>query len=495
MFRHFISLQWKSFFRSANVDKSIGLKILMGFLAIYFSAMFLMAGLGLYPLLKKIYPKEDPLSLVNGFVILWLAVELIFRFFMQTLPVIDIKPLLTLPIKKTKVVHYVLLKSLASFYNLLPLFVIIPFGIFCVIRGDYSALAMFGWIFSMICLVCCINYTNFIIKKKFTENITAFLPFIGVAVLLAILDYFRIFEISTWIRRAMNFLVANPVLTLIPLLLAIGLYRWNHNFLSRKFYLDASLRAKSKDVETTDLEWTRKFGDIAPFLQLDLKLIWRNKRPRTTVWLALLILGYGLIFYPNDAYSENMPAMFVFVGIFITGIFMINFGQFIPAWDSSYYSMMMSQNIPLRKYLTSKVGLMTFSVIVLFLLSSPYVYFGWNILLLNLACALYNLGVNIPVIMYAGSFNRKRIDLTKSPFMNYQGTGATQWIISLPLMLLPLGIWYLCYKISSFEVATLVLAILGLIGLLLRNYFMKIITKSYRKHKYAMIHGFKQQGD
>ena len=78
----------------------------------------------------------------------------------------------------------------------------------------------------------------------------------------------------------------------------------------------------------------------------------------------------------------------------------------------------LSQNIPLKKYLESKVALISLSIVVMFLLSIPYVYFGWKALAINFACAAYNFGVNIPVILFFGSFNRKRIDLTKSALGN-----------------------------------------------------------------------------
>ncbi|WP_340201119.1 DUF5687 family protein [Ascidiimonas sp. W6] len=495
MFKHFISLQWKSFFRSASVGKSIGLKILMGFLALYFAFIFLGLGFGLFPILKKTLPDADPLQVVNSFVILWLAAEVFLRFFMQTLPVMDIKPLMTIPVKKGSVVHYVLLRAFASFFNLMPLLTIIPFGIICIVKGGYGAANMVGWIFAMFCLVMVANYANFLIKKKFAENIKGFLPFVLVGLVFAALEYVEVFKISEFTGRLMDVLVVNPVFALIPFVLMIGLYFWNYNFLRTNFYLDGSLKAKTAEASTTDLTWTKRFGGVGTFLQQDLKLIWRNKRPRTTVYLAFILLAYGLIFYPQEIYHTQMPAMFVFVGIFVTGIFMINFGQFIPSWDSSYFSMMMSQNIPLRKYLDSKIFLMTFSVVILYILSTPYVYFGWHILWLNTACAIYNIGVNIPVLMYAGSFNRKRIDLEKSPFMNYQGTGAAQWLVSIPLMVLPLLIWYAVYKFTSPNIASGVLFALGIVGILAKDLMMNQVIKSYRKNKYAMINGFKQTGD
>ena len=109
----------------------------MAFLALYFSAMFLFLGIALFPMLKEIFPDADPLRVVNGFILAYFSFELLFRFLLQTLPVIDIKSLMILPVKKSKVVNFVLVKSLFSFFNFLPLLLIVPFGLFCIIREDY----------------------------------------------------------------------------------------------------------------------------------------------------------------------------------------------------------------------------------------------------------------------------------------------------------------------------------------------------------------------
>ncbi len=494
MFKKFAWLEWKSFLRSASFGKSLGLKILMAFLALYFSAMFLFFGIALFPVLKKLYPEQDPLMVVNGFALAYFTFELIFRFLLQTLPVMDIKSLMVLPIKKKSVVHFVLFKSLYSFYNLLPLLLIVPFGLYCIVKQGYSLYGMLGWMTAMYSLTLCMNFLNFIIKKRFTENLKALIPVVATGIIIGLLDYFKLFDISGYFGDFLNTLFHNPYLAVIPVMLLLILYNWNLQNLKGKFYLDADLKGKSKAANTREFGWTRKFGSIAPFLQQDLKLIWRNKRPKTTIYLSFIFLAYGLIFYPNETY-QGMPTFFVFVGIFITGIFMINFGQFVPSWDASYYQMIMAQNIPMRQYLASKMGLITFSVVVLAILSTPYVYFGWDILLLNLACALYNIGINIPILLFAGSFNKKRIDLDKSPFMNYQGTGASQWLVGLPLIFLPVLFFWVINKFVSYDAAVGFLAVLGLIGLLLRPNLLSFLTQRYRSRKYVMIEGFKQKGE
>lgn len=492
MFKRFLQLEWKAFLRAASFGQSIGLKIFLGFLAIYILGSFLVFGIALYPVLKEFFPDQVPMKVANNFIAIWFVMEIVYRFTLQSLPVMDVKPMMINNINRKTIIHFVLIKSIFSFYNLIATVIFIPFGIFCIVQGDYSAIQILAWILAMFSMVLIANYTNFLIKKKFAENLKAFLPYAIIVLVLVGLEYFEIFKISEFIGGIFNFLLEHPYLAVVPVLIVLVLYFWNFKYLRNNFYLDASLKGKSTKIEATDLTWTRKFGSIAPFLQNDLKLIWRNKRPKATVWVSLLFVAYGLFFYPNPTYL-NIPAFLVFVGIFITGVFVINFGQFIPAWDSGYYSMMMSQNIPLKQYLASKAGLMYFSVVVMAIISSPYIYFGKDILYLNLACAVYNAGVNIPLILYAGSFNKKRIDLEKSPFMNYQGTGATQWILGFPLLLIPIGVWYIVYAIFDKDIATLSLAIIGLVCLLLRNYFMTLIVEGYRKRKYIMITGFKQQ--
>ena len=252
-------------------------------------------------------------------------------------------------------------------------------------------------------------------------------------------------------------------------------------------------KAKSKvaEVKVADLSWTNRFGDIAPFMQLDLKLIWRNKRTKSMTMLLIIGVLYGLIFYPQPMYRE-MEFMFAFIGIFSTGFFLINFGQFIPAWDSSYYKMLMSQNIKYEQYLRSKFILMIMSVVILFVLGIPYVYFGWKILIAHFAAAIYNIGVNSHVILWGGSFNRKKIDLDKKAAFNYQGTGAVQWLIGIPLMLVPMGLFALINWLLGFEIAIATLIVLGVSGIILHKKLMRFITQKYLDSKYKMIDAFSQ---
>lgn len=491
MFQRLLKLEWKAFFRSANVGRNIGVKIFLGFLALYFAVVFLAAGVGLYFGLEELAPENEPILLVNRYLLMWFVVELMLRFTLQNLPVTHARPLLLQRIKRSQIVHYLLGKSAASFFNLLAPLVFIPFTVINITRSGYGLTSLLSWLIAVLALVLTVNFANILIQKRFAENLKALLPFVLSCLALYALDYYGVFSVSSLFGSAFNTILLYPYLVVVPILIAIVSYIACFKSLIGSFYLDGHIRGKTERYRDDNFGWTNRFGAMAPFLQLDLRLIQRNKRPRTAMYLSLFLLLYGLMFYTNPSYDGS--GMLVFVGVFITGIFMMSFGQFIPAWDSSYYSMMMSQNIPMSLYLESKVTLMYGSIIILAFLGIPYAYFGWHILFINLACALFNMGINVPAILYAGSFNRKRIDFDKSQFFNYQGTGAAQWIISIPTLLVPVIIWHAGAALLNPHTATAILAVLGLIGIFLKRVYMPRIVDAYRKRKHTMINGFKQQ--
>lgn len=491
MIAHFIRLEWKQYFRAPYWQKSIGIKILMGFFALYFIGIFTLMGFSLFYGLKKVFPDQDPFDLLNRNLFYWFSADLAMRFFLQKLPVMTVKPFLTMNIKRSKIVNYVLIKSTLSFFNFLSLFFIIPFA-FVLIKEGYDSTQVWTWLGMIFFMTHVINLLNFFLEDLMSKTDLSILPVVGVLGLLSGLNYYQILPLSDYTASGVSAVLSSPIYLLIILLVLFLLYTSNFRSLKNKLFIDSAVQVKVKEAKTSDLSWTRRFGDIAPFMQLDIRLILRNKRTKSSLFLLLIGLLYGLFFYPQPIYRD-VVFLYSFVGIFSTGIFLINFGQFIPAWDSSYYKMLMSQNFEYRRYLESKFVLMSVSVVVLFILGIPYVYFGWKVLLVHFATMIYNVGVNTHVIMWGGSYNRKRINLDQKAAFNYQGTGAVQWLIGIPLMLVPMGIFGLVNWLVNFQIAVTLLISFGLLGIVFHKKIMEFITNKYIKSKYKMIAAFDQE--
>ena len=488
MISRFLSLEWKQFFRSMFWQKSIVVNIIMGIFALFFIGNFLAIGMGGFYFLKKQFPNQDPLKIVNGILLFYVIGDLIFRYIMQKLPVMNVKPLLVLNIKKSKLVNYVLCKSIFSFFNVVGLFFYIPFSLILIKEG-YPASNVLSWLTAMLLIIVTANFLNFLTNKS---NIAfgVLLVILGSIIALQQFDIYNFRQDSVAIFTSFY---NNWLFVLVPAVVLVVSYYLNFKTLQTQLYLDDAVQVKTKEATTADLSFVDKLGDLAPFIKNDMRLIWRNKRTKTVFLMSFLMLFYAVIFFGNKTYEEKMPAFLIFASLFVTGGFAINFGQFIPAWDSEYYKMIMSQNIRYRKFLESKWLLMCVMTFVLYVLSIPYIYYGIDKFLMITAGAIFNIGFNTLFLLFAGSFNRKRIDLQASGFGNTQGTSATQFLIILPLMGLPMLLFWVFNKFIGFNAGIIAIAAVGVLGLILKDYLMDLIEKKYIKDKYATIHAFNQK--
>lgn len=488
MFKHFIFLEWKSFLRSASFGTNLAMKIIMGLVALYFMAAFVLFGVGAFYILKE--GNLEPLSTVNSYMIYYLVLDLVVRFFFQKMPVTNIKPLLTLPIKKDTIVHFTLGKSAISFFNLLHAFFFIPFSIVLMING-YSVLNVLLWHFGIAAMIYANNFINVLINNKDS----VFYPVLVVVACLGLSQYYQLFDITKYTEPFFQSIYDTNFVFIIPIILVIGLYYFAFKFFKSNLNLDTGLAKKSEEAKTENFTWLNQFGTLGTFLKNDIRLLKRNKRSRMTVLMSCLFIFYGLLFFSNAIEIYQNPATQVFAGIFVSGGFLFTFGQFVPSWDSSYYQLMMSQNIQYKEYLSSKWWLMVIATVISTIIASFYLYFGWQTYMLIVVGAIFNIGVNSHLVLLAGAFVKTPIDLTmaKGAFGDKQAFNLKTMLISLPKLLLPMLLYYVGYSFFSPEIGLVFVASAGVLGFAFRNKVFLLIEKIYKTEKYATIAAYKQK--
>ena len=489
MLKHFISLQWKSFFRSASFKTEIWFKILMGFGALYFIAVFLSLGIGSYFMIEKA-GWGDPLRVVNQYLIYYWAIDLGFRYMLQKMPVTNIKPLLYLPFKKNQIVNYSLGKTIVSFFNWSHAFFFVPFSVVLMVKG-YNPLGVIGWHLAFMALVYCNNFINVMVNNKDA----IFYSILSVIALLGISQYYQFFDITTYTAPIFNAFFDMPWTAIIPVVLLGVLYFSAFVYFKKNMYLDGGLAAKHDEAKTEDFTWLDRYGKLGTFLKNDIRLIKRNKRSKTTVMLSVLFLFYGLLFGSGAVEVYDGPTWQLFGGIFVSGGFLFTFGQYVPSWDSAYYPLMMSQNISYREYLNSKWYLIVIATVASTLLASFYLYFGINAYLAILVGGIYNIGVNSYLVLWGGAYVKTPIDLTsnKKAFGDKQAFNAKTLLLSLPKMVLPLLLFALGYYLVNEMAGYLLVAIAGVLGFAFKNRVFKVIERIYKKEKYKTLLAYKQK--
>jgi hypothetical protein len=207
--------------------------------------------------------------------------------------------------------------------------------------------------------------------------------------------------------------------------------------------------------------------------------------------MTVIMFAYGLLIYRAQPGHEIPEFAYIFGGIILVGMFSISYGQFFPAWHSNYFSMLMCQRLKMKQFLQSFYMLVTVVSVICYFITLPYALMQSKIIYTHLAMLLYNLGINIPIIFFIGLFSKRRLDLGQSSMMNYQGMGASQWLGGLPMMILPIGFFYL-FKFAFGTLGGYIgLGIVGFIGILFHSVIIDFFSKKYLKQKHQLIKNYK----
>ncbi|MFN4197482.1 MAG: DUF5687 family protein [Flavobacterium sp.] len=489
MIKRLLTLEWKSFIRSASFQTNLALKILMAFGALYFILVFLSLGTGAYFLIEDY--GLNPVETVNKFMIYYLVADLAFRFFLQNTPVMNIRPLLYMNISKNTIVGYTLGKSLLSFFNGIHWFFFLPFSIVLLYKTDYTALQVLGWFFGMMCLIYAQNFLNILMDKK--DEV--FYGVVAVSAVFVGLQYYDIFDITQYTGSFFQLFLTSPVSVVIPMAIYGILLYITFTYFRKQLFLDAGLAIKQVEAQSQEFTWLNQFGTLGTFIKNDIRLILRNKRSKTTIITSVLFLFYGLLFFTQSIEVYQDPVWKIFAGIFVSGGFLFTFGQFVPSWDSSYYPLMMSQNIQYRQYLNAKWWLIVIVTAVSTVLCSFYLYFGWDVYLAIIVGAIYNIGVNAHIVLWGGAYIKTPIDLTtnKNAFGDKKAFNVKTMLLTIPKLLLPLILYAVGHYTISPLAGMLFVAGAGVLGFAFKEKVFTIIEQIYKSEKYETLAAYKQK--
>ncbi len=485
MLQRFIRLEFKSFFRSSSLAANLVLKIFQLLGVLYILAMFVFVAFGAF-----YYPKQklmvDPLPLISQFLVYWLVLDLFLRYFFQQMPTQNIKPFLTMNIRKSTLVNYMISKTFLSFFTWGSLFIYLPLlGI--LLYNGYNFPGSFAWILALIILSFTINLINILLNGK---DLMVWIIG-GLLVLAGALDYYHIIALSSLSGKFFMMFYQHWYAVVLPVILFVILYSICRKYIAENFYLDKGLEMKQEVGRTESIQFLNQYGVLGTFINNDIRMIKRSKAAKSIALGSCLFLFYGLLLFSSPVYRT--PYMQLFMGLFVTGGFLFMFGQRVPSFDSSYYPLMMTLNVPYKEYLKAKWWMMVSATAVCMVLAIGYAFVSWDLYFTFLAAGLYNIGVNSQVVLLSGAYNKNPIDLnTRAKSLGKKNNFSIKTIfLLLPQMVLPMAVFAGTKYLLGTTAAVASLGLLGLIGFLLREKFFGFIARLYRKEKYSTLKAFK----
>ncbi|NRF38681.1 DUF5687 family protein [Pedobacter foliorum] len=486
----FLNHQWKAFWRSKNKGGSIAAQIFIGLILLYLLAVAVLVGLSLEILIEKSFPGKDVLVVFNGFILYYFAVEMIMRLQLQDLPTLSIIPYLHLKIPKQTIVNFLNVRALFSAFNILPLFIFIPFCVTAIadIYGSFTAIM---YIVAIISLAIFNNYTALYVKRLSISNLKVVPIMLALIFTLGLLEYFKVFSIAAISNSVFSIISTHPLAALGFSLFALIMFLVNSKYLRMNLYTEELSRNDEKKT-STDYPILGRFGEIGNLAALELKLILRHKRTRSSIIMCVIFVFYGFLFYKKDFLKNDNFAAVLFAAVFMTGSLISIYGQFMFGWQAAHFDGLLVNKIDFRKFIKAKFLLFTIMSTFTTLIISLYGFISWKILAVQFAAYLYNIGIGTIIVLYFATRNYRAIDLTKAAAFNFQGVGASQWVLGLPYFLLPYVIFMPFYFAGLPYWGLIALGVLGAAALLTREFWVTFLLNQFNKRKYNIAEGFRE---
>ncbi len=489
-----IRLELLKSIRSTAFAKSILVAVFLGFLAVLLLGYVLLLGLFLKQILEKVFEQPDAYATLSGVLIYFFLFEFMYRYFVQQLPVIELESFLHLPIKKSYIIHFLLGRSFISPLTLIAPLLFAPFA-FMEVAPRFGNPAALMWLMTIVFLSWSLHWLMLWFKQRFEDS------FIGIAVIFLVLllgggsAYYGWFNLGEIIKPVFDLSLTSPIPVGIMVVLFFGLHQMAYRFYYNHAYLEDLSAEESVRFANQNLGLFARFGLAGELADLEWKLIIRHKKSRTYLMLAGFFLLYGLIFYTNPTYKTEtgFSHLFIFVGSFITGIFMIQYGQLFLSWNSANFDFFLNRRDGVAALVKGKYLLFIALSCLCLLLSVPYVYFGWDILLIHLATFLFNLGVTMHLVVITALWKPKPMDLNKGAMFNYEGVGIAQFLIIIPLFVAPYAVYLPFALLVNQYAGLLALGIVGVVGILAFPHLSKLSVNKVLRNKYEISSSFRQE--
>ncbi len=486
----FWKLHQKKFWRSLNLQKKLFSKLLLFVFYLFVLLEVVALGIGSYYLISETFPGSDYFIKLNDYIYLFLIISFFALLSTNSFKPSHIKPFMLLPVRKRKIILYNLVRD---WFNpmlfMLMLWVILVAGVYVYHGFDLKGIML--WVFSLLISLFLFNMLAWLNDRLQNIQVLFSLVIIGLIVSIKIAPelfkpvshfYVRIYQGDYLYFFLLIFGFFASFVALI-------------RYMERNFYLDGKFRTtESKSSPSADIKFLRNTGLTGAFIQNDIRMILRNTRTKKIIQSAVFFIIFAAFVFYAPMYKDN-EFLYVFTAVSLTAIFIINFGNFVPAWDSEYYPLLMSQSIRYRDYLEAKWWLMMLSVWLLLLLSLPLLLFGWDIYRLIVAFAFFNAGVTVYIALFFGLFNTTPIQLNEKikAFSGGQGFNGKLFLMSLFRLLFPIALYFILKNFWNINTVLLVFVILGIFGMILKNTILDFSAKYYNKRKYIMLNAFARE--
>lgn len=428
---------------------------------------------------------------LNSGLIFVMAIDFLMRFLFQKTPTQEVKPYLLLPIRRNRLIDFLLIRSGLSGFNFIWLFLFVPFAIITVTKF-YGITGVLTYCIGIWLLMVFNNYwfllCRTLIDQRIWWIILPVLVYGGIAAGMFIPDNSPLFEYS--VNLGEGFITGN-LLTFLGVLIAITvMWLINRALMVRLVYDELNKVEDTKVKHVSEYKFLDRYGEIGEYMRLELKMLLRNKVCKTALRSAFLvvILFTGILSF-TEAYDGQRMKGFIIVYNFI--IFGILFLSNLMSYEGNYIDGLMSRKESIYTLLRAKYTLYSIAILIPLILMIPAMATGKLSILSCIAWAIFVAGGVYFCLFQLAVYNVKTVNLNaKMTNRHNMGTGL-QNLIAGAAFGVPLILNYVLTTFLGETATAWVLIVTGAGFILTSRFWLKNVYHRFMKRRYKNMEGFR----
>jgi hypothetical protein len=434
---------------------------------------------------------KEAYHVMNSGLIFILALDFLLRLPFLKTPTQEVKPYLLLPIKRSRLIDFLLLRSGLNSFNLLWLFLFVPFAIITVTKF-YGIGGVLTYCIGIWLLIVFNNYWYLLCRTLMDERIWwVLLPIViygGIAAALFIPDNSPLF--SFFIDLGEGFITGN-ILTFICVLVAITLMWFINRSIMQKLVYNELNKTEDTTVQVktvSEYKFLDRYGEIGEYIRLELKLLLRNKVCRKSLYSVIaIVLIFSLTISFSDIYDGGMRDFFVLYNYIIFGILFLSP---LMSYEGNYIDGLMSRKESIYSLLRAKYLLYSIALIIPFVLMIPGMVTGRVSVLGCIAWIVFVPGAVYFCLFQLAVYNNKTLDLNaKMTGRQNVGTGL-QNLISGAAFGVPLLLFFVLNATVGKEVTPWILLVIGILFIATSRWWLRNVYHRFMKRRYKNMEGF-----
>ncbi len=466
-------------------------KFWMYFMAVFWAGYLMFFGFIFAKALAESVHNLEPYHVMNSGLIFVLALDFLIRFPFQKTPTQEVKPYLLLPVKRNRIIDFLLIRSGLSSFNIFWLFFFVPFALLSVTKF-YGITGVITYCIGIWLMMVFNNYWYLLCRTLMNERIWwIILPGVVYGGLAALLFLPEKSPLGDFFMNVGDGFIEGNILYFLAILAAIALMWFiNRSVMAGLIYNELNKVEDTKVKNVSEYKFLEQYGEVGEYFRLELKMLFRNKRCKSSLRMIALIV---ILFSAALSFSEIYDGAFMknFIAIYSFVAFGMVILTQIMGYEGNYIDGLMTRKESIFSLLKAKYYLYSIGVVIPFVLMIPAIIMGKLTLLNAFAFAFFSIGPLYFMMFQLAVYNVKTVPLNEGLSGRQNSGTAYQNLIGLVAFGIPLALYSILNAFCGPIIGAWIMMGIGIAFVLTAHIWIKNVYQRFMKRRYKNMEGFR----